>query len=226
MEKSAAGAYASQLEENRIVEAVRQVQEQIESARRLNGPPLELPDGTPITASSKENETTLAFYVAKDALNGTGSGFKRTIPSKLPDANAVPKGNPAKIEKNASPEKIRALERENEAAKKLAEYGYDIEQNPKIGPADGIGLDKKPDFSIGGTIFDCYSPSPAKSVRGVWSEIRNKIEDLQTKRVVINLADWEGSIDDLIYQFKEWKIEGLEEAMIINKNGSILTIFP
>ncbi|WP_152679871.1 hypothetical protein [Paenibacillus sp. IHB B 3415] len=107
--------------------------------------------------------------------NGIGSGFKRTIPSKLPDANALPKGNPAKIEKNASPEKIRALERENEAAKKLAEYGYDIEQNPKVGPNDGIGLDKKPDFSIGGTIFDCYSPSPAKSVRGVWSEIRNKI---------------------------------------------------
>ncbi|WP_152679872.1 MULTISPECIES: hypothetical protein [unclassified Paenibacillus] len=44
---------------------MRQVQEQIESARRLNGPPLELPDGTPITASSKENETTLAFYVDK-----------------------------------------------------------------------------------------------------------------------------------------------------------------
>ncbi|MEK3682888.1 EndoU domain-containing protein [Paenibacillus sp. FSL R10-2736] len=70
MEKNAAGAYArSQLEvkreEIRIAEAVRQVQEQIEAARRLNGPPLELPDGTPITAGNKENETMLAFYVDK-----------------------------------------------------------------------------------------------------------------------------------------------------------------
>ncbi|MEK3698421.1 hypothetical protein NYE33_15780 [Paenibacillus sp. FSL R10-2199] len=68
MEKSAAGNYArSQLEvkreEIRIAEAVRQVQEQIEAARRLNGPPLELPDGTPITASNKRNDTTFTYYM-------------------------------------------------------------------------------------------------------------------------------------------------------------------
>ncbi|OMF19774.1 hypothetical protein [Paenibacillus sp. FSL H8-0259] len=70
MEKSAAGNYArSQLEvkreEIRIAEAVRQVQEQIEAARRLNGPPLELPDGTPITASNKRNETTFTYYMER-----------------------------------------------------------------------------------------------------------------------------------------------------------------
>ncbi|WP_052421973.1 HNH endonuclease [Paenibacillus sp. FSL P4-0081] len=70
MEKSAAGNYArSQLEvkreEIRIAEAVRQVQEQIEAARRLNGPPLELPDGTPITASNKRNETTFNYYIER-----------------------------------------------------------------------------------------------------------------------------------------------------------------
>ncbi|WP_245647893.1 DNA/RNA non-specific endonuclease [Paenibacillus borealis] len=70
MEKSAAGNYArSQLEvkreEIRIAEAVRQVQEQIEAARRLNGPPLELPDGTPITASNKRNETTFNYYMER-----------------------------------------------------------------------------------------------------------------------------------------------------------------
>lgn len=52
-------------EEIRIAEAVRQVQEQIEAARRLNGPPLELPDGTPITASNKRNETTLNYYMER-----------------------------------------------------------------------------------------------------------------------------------------------------------------
>jgi hypothetical protein len=70
MEKSAAGAYArSQLEAKRLeiklAEAAKQVLEQIEAARRLNGPPLELPDGTPITADNKENDTTLDFYRGK-----------------------------------------------------------------------------------------------------------------------------------------------------------------
>ncbi|WP_342547018.1 hypothetical protein NST69_20885 [Paenibacillus sp. FSL P2-0089] len=70
MEKTAAGAYArSQLaakrQEIQIAAALKQVQEQIEAERRLNGPPLTLPDGTPITADNKENETTWDFYQAK-----------------------------------------------------------------------------------------------------------------------------------------------------------------
>ncbi|MEK3716422.1 hypothetical protein [Paenibacillus sp. FSL R7-0333] len=70
MEKTAAGAYArSQLaakrQEIQIAAALKQVQEQIEAERRLSGPPLTLPDGTPITADNKENETTWDFYQTK-----------------------------------------------------------------------------------------------------------------------------------------------------------------
>ncbi|MEK4005437.1 hypothetical protein [Paenibacillus sp. FSL H3-0333] len=70
MEKTAAGAYArSQLagkrQEIQLAAALKQVQEQIEVDRRLNGPPFTLPDGTPITADNKENETTWDFYQAK-----------------------------------------------------------------------------------------------------------------------------------------------------------------
>ncbi|MBP2114314.1 DNA/RNA non-specific endonuclease [Paenibacillus silagei] len=70
MEKTAAGAYArSQLaakrQEIQLAAVLKQVQEQIEAERRLNAPPLTLPDGTPITADNKENETTLEFYQAK-----------------------------------------------------------------------------------------------------------------------------------------------------------------
>ncbi|WP_405115288.1 hypothetical protein MHH28_12390 [Paenibacillus sp. FSL K6-1217] len=70
MEKTAAGAYArSQLagkrQEIQLAAALKQVQEQLEAERRLNGPPLTLPDGTPITADNKVNETTWDFYVRK-----------------------------------------------------------------------------------------------------------------------------------------------------------------
>ncbi|WP_339219128.1 CdiA family toxin C-terminal domain-containing protein [Paenibacillus sp. FSL H8-0332] len=70
MEKTAAGAFArgqlaAKRQEIQIAAALKQVQEQIEAQRRLNGPPLTLPDGTPITADNKENETTWDFYQAK-----------------------------------------------------------------------------------------------------------------------------------------------------------------
>ncbi|MFD1906936.1 hypothetical protein ACFSQ7_27445 [Paenibacillus rhizoplanae] len=70
MEKTAAGAYArgqlaAKRQEIQLAAALKQVQEQIEAQQRLNGPPLTLPDGTPITADNKENETTLDFYQAK-----------------------------------------------------------------------------------------------------------------------------------------------------------------
>ncbi|MFD2880876.1 hypothetical protein ACFTAO_40980 [Paenibacillus rhizoplanae] len=59
MEKTAAGAYArgqlaAKRQEIQLAAALKQVQEQIEAERRLNGPPLTLPDGTPITADNKE----------------------------------------------------------------------------------------------------------------------------------------------------------------------------
>ncbi|MBP2111114.1 hypothetical protein [Paenibacillus silagei] len=70
MEKTAAGAHArdqlaAKRQEIQLAAALKQVQEQIEAQRRLNGPPLTLPDGMPITADNKENETTLDFYVRK-----------------------------------------------------------------------------------------------------------------------------------------------------------------
>jgi hypothetical protein len=42
-------------------------------------------------------------------------------------------------------------------------------------------------------IFDCYSPVETKPVRGIWTEVHDKVvKKKQTQRVVINLADWAG----------------------------------
>ncbi|MEI2394660.1 hypothetical protein [Paenibacillus phytohabitans] len=436
MEKSAAGNYArSQLEvkreEIRIAEAVRQVQEQIEAARRLNGPPLELPDGTPITAGNKENETTLAFYMdkvyvpndftpmytsylgwlddtygltkwekrvnqadavvlafteglvkevvmgladtatfafklvvdpvktttemkdqavyimehpevlveaakmayhqfdegtpeekaamlgsvasllvpgmqvtkigkarkvfsgvedvvsqaAKDALKeikqklpdlgpvlqtpeglafkageipdgpslprtpvqqqymdamdevGGGAGkiegpgdfgsIKLIKPSREPNPDAVSNGTRTKIPNNADNATQLSLELENGAADQLAKKGYDIEQNPIVRESDGIDLNRDPDFRIEGKIFDCYAPTENKSVRGIWSEVQEKVViKQQTKNVVINLKNWSGDVTGLLEQFKQWEITGLEEVLAITKNGDVKSIFP
>ncbi|GGG05695.1 hypothetical protein GCM10010912_57900 [Paenibacillus albidus] len=46
-------------------ELQRELERQLAEYKRLNDPPTTLPDGTPITAKNKENETTLAYFLDK-----------------------------------------------------------------------------------------------------------------------------------------------------------------
>ncbi|MRN56046.1 HNH endonuclease [Paenibacillus monticola] len=67
METGAKGDWAkSQLAGKRLdiklAEAARIIAEQMAAERRLNGPPMELPDGIPITPYNMENETTLNYF--------------------------------------------------------------------------------------------------------------------------------------------------------------------
>lgn len=142
-------------------------------------------------------------------------------PSKPVDVDAKPNGTPAKIKDNMDDETIRSLTRENEAADTLARNGYDIEQNPKID-----GTTRNPDYRIEGKVFDCYAPTENKSVRGIWSTIKEKVVTKgQTNRVVLNLDDWLGDINELINQLKTYAIDGLEEVIVV-KGDKVISIFP
>ncbi|MEK3757092.1 hypothetical protein MKZ07_01535 [Paenibacillus sp. FSL P4-0338] len=46
-------------------EQIRELERQVAEYKRLHGPPMTLPDGTPITAKNKENETTFAYFKDK-----------------------------------------------------------------------------------------------------------------------------------------------------------------
>ncbi|WP_186333524.1 hypothetical protein [Paenibacillus xylanexedens] len=64
---------------------------------------------------------------------------------------------------------------------------------------------RDPDFRIEGRIFDCYAPTENKGIRGIWSEVQEKVViKQQTKNVVINLTKWSGDDSALLKQFKEW----------------------
>ncbi|WP_416291996.1 WXG100 family type VII secretion target [Paenibacillus illinoisensis] len=160
-----------------------------------------------------------------EAGKGTGSsginGVKLTEPSNSPNSDAVPKGNPARIRPQDDKETVRGRERENEAAKTLAENGYDITQSPQI-----PGQTKKPDYLIEGHVFDCFSPKGEKSPRNIWSKLINeKLAEGQANRFVLNLDDWSGDMGTLKKQFTEWPADGLEEIIAI-KNGEIVKIYP
>lgn len=140
----------------------------------------------------------------------------RTTPSKLKSIFARPRGLITKITKKLDDSTRISLELENEAAEILAKNGFDIEQNPNV-----VGTLKNPDYKIEGKIFDCYTPSKDKPVRGLWTEVAQKIEKGQTKRIVLQLKIWEGDLIKLQQQFLDWPIEGLEEVMYITKDKKI-----
>ena len=102
----------------------------------------------------------------------------------------------------------------------MARNGYNIEQNPKV-PGT-----REPDYIIEGEIFDCYSPEPNTKVRGIWSNIFNKVvEKKQTERVIINLNDWLGNVDDIVNNLKDYPIDGLKEVIVI-KEDNVISIYP
>ena len=115
----------------------------------------------------------------------------------------------------------RSLIRENEAAETIAKNGYNIEQNPVID-----GTTRNPDYLIEGEIFDCYSPAENTKVRNVASTIEEKvIKKGQAERVVLNLDDWKGNVDELVKQLNDYPIEGLKEVIIVY-DGTVQSIYP
>ncbi|WP_134687048.1 CdiA C-terminal domain-containing protein [Brevibacillus migulae] len=114
------------------------------------------------------------------------------------------------------------MSRENEAAEILTKKGYDVEQNPKITDSN-----KDPDYLINGTIFDCYSPKGETTPRAIASQLeKKKINKGQTRRIVLNLGDWNGDVGELQKQFRDWPIQNLDEVIVITKDKSITHILP
>ncbi|WP_158853507.1 CdiA C-terminal domain-containing protein [Saccharothrix deserti] len=149
----------------------------------------------------------------------TPSGDEPTGPSRAPDPNAEPGGSRTEIDPKHDADTKRSLQRENESATTLARAGYDVEQNPTVpGP-------KNPDYRIEGRIFDNIAPVTG-SPRNIHSRIAEKVEDGQTDRVVVNLADSPVEVDRLRTQMRDWPIEGLKEVIVIDKNGNVVHLYP
>ncbi|ROO52697.1 hypothetical protein EDC02_7637 [Micromonospora sp. Llam0] len=99
-------------------------------------------------------------------------------------------------------------------------------ENARSASGDVGEPEKDPDYLIEGHVFDCYSPKPERSVRGVWTGVQEKVIDGQTQRVVLNLQDWRGDLDALHQQFNNWPINGLKEMVAISPAGTTIQIVP
>jgi hypothetical protein len=185
----------------------------------------------------------LARYGRSSAHRGTGStpagehptgptGDRVTHPTGRP--GGTPLGQPTRIGPDQDAEVRRSLERENSAAAILADRGHLIQQNPtpaEVAQARSATGDtgrptSRPDYLLDGRVFDCYSPKERTSVRNIWTAVREKVEDNQTQRVVVNLEDWRGELPALRSQFGDWPVENLQEVKIITPAGEIVQIIP
>ncbi len=117
------------------------------------------------------------------------------------------------------PPRTSALQRENESATTLARQGYDIEQTPTVPGA------KNPDYRIEGQVFDNYAPT-SDNARNITDTIERKVVNGQTDRVVLNLTDNPVDLDAMRAQLRDWPIEGLNEVIVIDKQGNVLPFYP
>lgn len=140
---------------------------------------------------------------------------------KRPTPGAKPRGQPTKIKAKAEADERRSIRRENEAAQELAEWGFDVEQQPTVAGS------KKPDLRLNGNIFDVYSPAydtPLKNIRGA---IMKKVDDNQARRIVVNLDDAHVTPQKLSQHLDRNRsvLDGLVEVITIRR-GRIRRIYP
>jgi hypothetical protein len=162
-----------------------------------------------------------------------GSG-RDPITHPTGDPGGTPDGEPTRIRLDEDEDVRRSLERENSGAAILADKGHQIKQNPspdevaqaRLATGDSGRPTSRPDYLLEGRVFDCYSPSRNKGVRGIWSEVEKKVNGEQTQRVVVNLEDWGGNLRELRRQFGDWPMERLKELKVITPDGDIVQITP
>jgi hypothetical protein len=191
-----------------------------------------------VTAAGKRLDTVIRD-VANVGSDGTRDSSGDAAPPPVHDMTwptgkpgAPPTGRRTRSKPGDVASTIRSHQRENDSADTLAEHAYRVHQNPsrpeimtaRHREQEPHNPEKRPDYLVEGRVFDCYSPSPGRSVRGIWSAVEEKVVDGQAQRVVISLHDWRGDLDALRRQFAQWPIAGLKEVKAVTADRRVIQI--
>ncbi|WP_395607452.1 hemagglutinin repeat-containing protein [Pseudomonas sp. B22129] len=130
--------------------------------------------------------------------------------SDLPPIGSLT-GEPEVPKKNGSQDYVRSIERQNEAARKLAQAGYDVEQLPETQRSGA-----NPDLKINGELADIYSPITNSPI-SVLKTIAGKVIK-QAPNIVVYLADSSISFDELSQALAANPITGLKKLYIMKNN--------
>lgn len=131
------------------------------------------------------------------------------------------KGAPELPRANASPEDIRSITRQNEAAQTLSEHGFNVEQLPNNQGKNGL---KNPDFRVNGELADAYSPS-GNNVQTIFEEIAKKTNPAkpQAPNIVLNLVDSPLTASEVAQYLSRNPVPGLRSIVFI-KDGLVTVV--
>ncbi len=161
------------------------------------------------------------------AMSGSSDGGgedepQKTNEEKTESSEGKPRGPRAKPHPNdKDPENARALQRQNESADTIAKNGRDVEQLGESNSGSSPGT-KHPDFKIDGEPYDNYAPTSG-SPRNIASNVADKVNQDQAKRIVLNLDDSPASTESVVQQFKDYPVDGLEDLVIV-RNGEMTNV--
>ena len=155
---------------------------------------------------------------------------EEVTPSMKPNEVNEPLGIAEKVPTKADARQFRGITRQNEAANTLSKNGYQVEQKPQITETDRmsqpwLNKDKKPDFKVGGEIFDAYAPNVKTDVNGIRDAIKIKVESGQTRRIVLNLDDNPTNLNDLKKLLLDKPVVELQQ-ILVTKDGQVTRFFP
>lgn len=143
-----------------------------------------------------------------------------TFPSGTLDPSAVPDGA-TETNPRASRPTLDGLQGQENAAKVLAERGYQVRRLPQNQTAGG----KNPDFDVEGRIFDCYTPDTRTPLRSMRSRMRNKAKKGQAERFVVNLDRSGYSAEDLRDFLNQHPSSSVREVLVV-KDGDVSRVWP
>jgi hypothetical protein len=210
--------------EKNVVAATRDLQqkgEELQQAIEKNAPNL-------VKESNRLKEVKSS---GDGARGGSGSGSQeeppptpdnrkwRTEPTK--ERGEKPRGKRTINEPNQPSGKKRAIAIENDTAERLANAGYDVEQNPDI-----TGTTKKPDYRIQGEVFDCYAPEEGTPAENIVKAMNDKATRGQADRIVLNLKDTDITRSDLRDALNNGASPNLKEVIVVDQSGNIIRFYP
>jgi len=164
---------------------------------------------------AKVGEAGAAAAVGAVASNKNGNIPSRTTSEA--DTSSSPKkgslkGEPEIPPKNANPDMVRSIARQNQAAQELANLGYDVEQLANTGRKGA-----NPDLRINGELADVYSPMTTSSI-SVLKTVEAKVKN-QAQNIVINLADSSLSIKKMADVSAQNPVAGLNKVYLMKDGG-------
>ncbi|QVX38410.1 hemagglutinin repeat-containing protein [Ralstonia solanacearum] len=135
---------------------------------------------------------------------------------QLPRASGTLSGEAEAPPRNARPDQVRAVGRQNEAAKILADHGLDVEQLPNTGKSVA-----NPDLKINGQVADVYSPTSG-NLQTIRDTVTAKV-GTQAPNVVINLADSPLNSSQVAAFLQRNPVPGMNSVIVI-KDGVVTVI--